>query len=124
MRSNVFLEFNDPIPLDEWLSFCSENRIEYSPRTVGRNVFYRGDTQITFGESPGESIELPRLPSGELDFGQAKPPDRAARIIVSTYWMGNLEGVADVAKRILSHWPGSVLESSPELASRLSAGGH
>lgn len=105
MSSAVYIEFETPISLKDWQSFCLQNSIEYSPKTVGRNVFYFGDTEIHFGESSSE--KLPLLSNGEIDFQAASPKETANKIVVSTYWMGNLEGVALVAKKILSSWNGS-----------------
>ena len=105
MSSAVYIELETQINLKDWKSFCSQNSIEYSPNTVGMNVFYFGDTEIHFGESSSE--KLPLLPSGEIDFQSAHPKETANKIVVSTYWMGNLEGVALVAKKILSRWSGS-----------------
>lgn len=105
MSSAIYIELNNPINLKDWQSFCMDNAIKYSPNTVGRNVFYFGDTEIHFGESSYE--KLPLLPNGEIDFQAARPKETANKIVVSTYWMGNLENVALVAKKILSRWNGS-----------------
>lgn len=97
MSSAVYLELETQIDRDQWAEFCRTHGIRFSPNTVGQNVFYHGDTQITLGPDKGT---LPMI--GErADFDRAEPPHRAKTITVSTYWMGNLLGVADIAHAIL-----------------------
>jgi len=116
MSSAIYLKFAEPVKLAEWLSFCQEHEIIYSPNTVGQNVFYHGGmggTEITFGKSNFK--DLPRLPSGSIDFSKATPCETASKINVSTFFMGSLSGVAKVAKEITARWP-CEFECDPELA--------
>ena len=76
-RSAVYIHADAPITAPEWETFCAENRIIYSPKTIGGNIYYRGDTEIRFS---------------------------ANHVTVSTYWKGNLLGVASVARAILARW--------------------
>ena len=121
MSSAIYLKFDTPIQLTDWMSFCATSGIEHNPRVVGQNVFYkygdtsyRDDVEIHFGNPIPDA---PRLQSGSLDLARVSPEPEAKEVTVSTYWMGNLDGVADVAKRILSIWPTHNIECAPELES-------
>lgn len=99
MSSAVYLKFPKAILLKDWEAFCKTLSIEHSPNTVGGNAFYfRGPfgIEIKFGDSDWKQKELP-----------FHPPEQATKITVSTFWMGDLQGVAQVAKWILDRWFGS-----------------
>jgi len=99
MSSAVYLKFKKAVPLADWEKFCEAQKIEHSPNTVGGNAFYYNGLfgiQIMFGDSDFSQKELP-----------FHPPQAAAKITVSTFWMGDLDGVAKVAKWILQRWYGS-----------------
>lgn len=117
MSSMSELKFKEPITLKEWKKFCSDFGIRYSPNTVGRNTFYNGDTEICFGECNWE--ELPKTPTGQLDFSKATPFDEAKKITVSTYFCGNLEGVVQVINWIKKEFKGRI--SSQYHASEIKA---
>ncbi len=104
MSSAIFINFTQPINLEDWMEFCKQYSIKYSPNTVGQNVFYRGNTEIQFGKRILE--EHPKKVNGEIDFGKTIPRLEATRIVISTYWMGELEGVAETATLILGKWRG------------------
>lgn len=112
MSSAVSIHLVRPVSLKSWRKFCDENFILYSPNTIGQNVFYFDDVEIHFGEQ--NLVDLPRLQDGSINFDAANPPESAKQIRVSTYWMGNLSGVAMIANKILYRWKGS-LESDPEI---------
>lgn len=113
MSSAVYLFFTPPIPLEDWVVFCNEQDITYSPQTVGRNVFYAGDVEISFGDQ--NLAPLPQLPDGRLDFSAASPGSLASEITVSTFWMGKaIPDVARIAKLILGRWSGT-MQCDPEL---------
>ena len=113
MSSAVYISFEKPISLQEWQEFCNENVIRYNPNTIGHNVFYYDDIEIHFGNPV--YYELPKLENGMPDFNKASPENEATKIVVSTYWMGNLEGVAEITKRILSKWKSKYIDSDPEM---------
>lgn len=94
MSSAITLRFETPIPLAAWQIFCTTHDITYSPHTVGGNYYYQDDIEIQFGES-------------DLHTENATPPSSAEIITVSTYYLGNLQGVATMAKTIIAQWPGS-----------------
>lgn len=105
MSSAINLSLRDPVSAADWLAFCEEHGIEYSPHTVGRNVFYSGGfggVEIHFGEPSWD--DLPRLPDDAIDFSAARPPNQASDIRVSTFHMGNTAAVADVARKIARRW--------------------
>lgn len=112
MSSAVNIDLVRPVSLASWQKFCAKNSILYSPNTVGQNVFYFDDVEIHFGEQ--NPVDLPRLQDGSINFDAASPQESAKEIRVSTYWMGNLSGVAMIANKILSRWKGS-FESDPEI---------
>jgi len=99
MSSDIHLSFEKPIPLVEWNWFCSINGIEYSPQTVGQNVFYyggHGGVEVEFGES--------MLASGQCDFSKATPFPEATHIVVKTFFMRDLDSVALVAGKVLKRF--------------------
>lgn len=99
MSSAIYLKFRKAIPLADWEAFCKSLEIEYSPNTIGGNAFYFNGNfgiQIMFGEHDFTQKNLP-----------FHPPQEAAKITVSTFFMGDLKGVAKVAKWILQRWYGS-----------------
>lgn len=101
----------DPIPASEWLEFCAQHAIRYSPNTVGQNVFYADDVEITFGEYG----TISKSPDGRPDFSTARPPDGAYDVTVSTFYDGNLEGVARMAALIWHRWGRATLDAAPEI---------
>lgn len=84
MSYSRFFKSKTPISLDEWKSFCDEADIRYSPNTIGRNVFYSGDTEICFGRPLYD--DLPKDDRGRLRFDLATPRQEATEISVSTSW--------------------------------------
>lgn len=95
MSSTVYLKFDVPIKKEEFLKFCTKNKIEYSPETIGGNVFYyegfKG-VEISFGKS------------GKIT------PNEAHKITVSTFHIsvgGKMAPVAQIAKDILARFPGT-----------------
>lgn len=97
MSSAVHLTFIFPIPLERWHEFCAGHDISYSPMTVGKNVYYRGDVEITFGSSDND-----------------KEPEGADEINVSTYYDGDLRAVAAVVRLICLSWNPSKIDPDPE----------
>lgn len=88
MSSAVYITCPEPISLEDWDKFCKKHHIEYSPQTVGRNVYYCGQVQVQFGE---------------MSFKRDEPPETASKITVSTFHCslgGNLESVAHIANLI------------------------
>jgi hypothetical protein len=115
MSSAVTFKFERPVSVDDWTDFAAKNGIGYSPNTVGQNVFYGGTdrvVEIAFGES--NRNELPSLPNGMLNFDAARPPSEASKLRVSTFHMGDLEAVAQVANAVRERFGGEVA-SDPEL---------
>jgi hypothetical protein len=103
MSSAIYLKFKEPITLSDWEAFCTSREIEYSPATVGGNVFYRRDVEIHFGD-PSYKTYIPPF----------RPPREAKEICVSTFWMGDLEAVTKAARAILERWTG-IWGADPEL---------
>jgi len=91
MSSAATLTF-DPdtigVPADQWESFCQEHRIEYSPRTVGGNVYYAGDVEVHYAEH---------------------------KLRFSTYWMGR--SIPEVARLAMIAWQrwGGEISADPEV---------
>ena len=116
MSSAAYLTINrqdyDPIPVSEWLEFCERHAIRYSPNTVGQNVFYADDVEITFGGPTQGAIERA---NGRPDFATAKPPSSAYDVWVSTFSGGNLHGVARMAALIWLQWGRASLDADPEI---------
>lgn len=103
MSSAITIRFKQPVDRADWLVFCQQHSIVYSPRTIGRNVFYKGGVQISFGHEIYS--ELPC---------DTTPVEYADEIIVSTYWMGDLEAVVSVGLTIMRQWK-AVGYRDPEL---------
>lgn len=92
MSSAVYIDPKKPIKLEDWLEFCKEHSIEYSPNTIGRNVFYwkgLGGVQIVFGK---------------VEFENNTPPTTASKIIVSSFFGQNLLEIAQVFSYIAKRW--------------------
>lgn len=115
MSSAAYLTMDqdDPISISEWLAFCEKHGIIYRPNVIGRNVFQSDDIQVSFGVP--KSYPLPTLPSGQFDFSKAEPPFEATRITVSTFYGGNLEGVARIAALIWEKWDSIQVSADPEI---------
>jgi hypothetical protein len=112
MSSAVTIYPEKPVPRAEWNGWCAFVGIHYSPNTIGRNVSYLDQVQITFGEPSYDP--LPELPGGKLDFSKAEPPESAVEIHVSSYFMSNLAEVAAVAGAVLKRFGGR-WSADPEL---------
>ncbi len=113
MSSAVYIAAKQPISREEWLEFCKERSIEYSPNTVGQNIFYGGDSrqvEISFG-----SCGTVQTVNGVSDFSTATPPESAAKVVVSSYIMSNLLDIARIADAIIRRWD-CECECDPELA--------
>lgn len=91
MSSAVYITLEENIDLQEWQNYCVLAGIDYSPNTIGGNVYYYKDVEIHFA-----------------------PPE----ITVSTYWMGDLDSVARVAKKLIERFKGTY-SCDPELESRM-----
>lgn len=106
MSSAVYLYFDQAVPVEPWLKFCEEEKIEHSSNTIGGNYFYfggKGAVELQFGQGSHKQ---------SLPF---RPPAEASRIMVSTFWMGPaVPEVAAMARKILSRFPGR-FETDPEL---------
>jgi hypothetical protein len=96
MSHAAYFDFDEPVTLGDWSAFCQEHAIEYSPNTVGQNVFYAGDIEVHFG-GYDEQGSLEYNVSGSPKWETAKPPEKATHITVSTFWGGNIRGVAGLA---------------------------
>ena len=114
MSSSVYLKSPRAISLAKWQTFCNKNGIVYSPNTIGRNVFYKGQVEITFGEP--NFTKLPELESGSLDFSRATPGTSALEITVSSFFMSNLAEIAEVVGLIANQFPGMAWQAAPELS--------
>ena len=118
LSSAVYIEFDDQegVLQGKFLEFCSSHDIEYSPQTIGGNVFYyggHGGVEVTFGEASYE--ELPALPNGCLDFSAATPPEYAERVRFSTFHMGReIPCMAELARAFWIEFGGAV-SCDPEL---------
>lgn len=88
MSSAISIELLAPINVFQWRDFCQANGIHHNPQVVDGNVYYRDDVQICF---------------------------EPQSIIVSTYWLGNICGVADVALDIMRRWRVTQIYPAPEL---------
>jgi hypothetical protein len=102
MSSSIYLNTSKPITLKDWQEFCDKNGIVYSPNTIGHNIFYKKQVEITFGESNHK--ELPKLENGMLDFSKSTPCESAAQISVSSFFMSNLDETVAVAKAITNYF--------------------
>jgi hypothetical protein len=138
MSSAVHLRFEKQIDRKDWAAFCKEQKVFYSPNTVGGNTFYRfgfGGVEIHFGEAdygeapltedglpPQTMFETDALPSpyppqpgpGKYNFAARLPPEKAKNITVSSFHGQNLDKIADTAQRIINTFGGK-WKADPEL---------
>lgn len=110
MSSNIFIKFKDVVPLADWLEFCRQHDIEYSPNTVGQETFYKGSSQLSV--RPYGTLSSDR--DGRPKWETARPPEMITHLDASTYFAGDLESLAEVAEAVITAFPCSV-EYSPEL---------
>ena len=109
MSSAAYIQFKTPVQIADWDAFCADNKIDYSPCTVGWNVYYfhyfhgMGGVEITFGEG--------NFRRGAV---QSKPTE-GKKVTVSSFFGKNLSSIATVVKLILSRWPDSTWTSDPEV---------
>lgn len=91
MSSAAYLEWDpeEGVHADDWRDFCDRHGIEWSPRTVGRNVFYAGSVEVSFGKAVYDDPPL-------------VPPDYAERITFSTFHGG--EAMPEVARLAFACW--------------------
>lgn len=90
MSSVVYLEPNHPISRKSFDEFASKNEIEFSPDTIGGNVYYYGG-----------------LGGVEISFEERS-------ITVSSFFCENLLSIAFIAKKILDRF-NCTYNCSPEL---------
>jgi hypothetical protein len=112
VSSAVYIAFEEPVPVGAWLDFCKRNGVVFSPRTIGRNAFYKGEVEVHFGDA--SYADPPRLPDGRFDFDAVEPPASATTLTVESYWHTNLPEIADLARRVVSEFP-STWSADPEL---------
>jgi hypothetical protein len=77
------------VSINEWQEFCKEHQIEHSPHTMGGNVYYAGDVEISYDKH---------------------------WVRFSTYWGG--AAIPDVARLAMIAWRrwGGNLSADPEVA--------
>ena len=105
MSSSVHLFFDDFVTLKDWHIFCPKYDIQYSPKTLGQNVFYYGGigiVEITFGAPNYE--ELPMFGDMVL-FSAASPKPEAIHITVSSFADSNFDKIDYITKKIIETWP-------------------
>lgn len=95
MSSRIYLAFKSPVTIDVWMKFCNENDIVFSPNTVGQNVFYLDQVEITLGGGG----KLPKLENGSYDFDKATPPEQFTDATFSSYQGRNLSDIGDLFKK-------------------------
>ena len=95
MSSAAYLSFIKPISHSDWLNFCKKEDIEYSPNTVGWNVYYDSPNHC------GVEIKF-----GKTDFNNKQHPEFAEEITVSSFYGRNLERIAEITTKILSKFNG------------------
>lgn len=110
MSSSVTLIFSNEIPLDDWVEFCREFEIGYSPNTIGQSTFYGGSTEITL--SPDGTVDKDE--KGRPIWETARPPKSITKAYVSTYLYGDLGSVGRVINEIASRFP-CTASGAPEL---------
>lgn len=116
MSSSVNISYSQPITQSSWMAFCRSHDIEFSPRTVGQNVFYRGGlggVEIWFG--PACHKEVPQKPDGSHDWDAVEPPRLALEIVVKSFYQRNLPLIAETTKDIQKDLGGSISSYDPEL---------
>ena len=117
MSSSATIKLARSVPLAEWETFCAEQHIRYSPNTVGQNVYYCGQVEITFGPQNGS---LERDPQRDLPlWSPARPPTTGNVIEVSTFFLGpEIRQVARLALAIRDRWNGQ-LRADPEIEAQI-----
>lgn len=120
MSSAITMEFEPSVSLGEWKIFCKENGLIYAPRVIGQNAFYKDDIQVLFGRANFDA--LPASEKG-IDFTKAEPYGTAEEIVVSTYWMGNLRGVSELASVIAIEFKPKYTHTDMELRDMLNMNG-
>ncbi len=110
MSSAVYISFKETIQITDFLIFCEQHGIEFSPNTVCQNCFYKKGVQVVVD---GIGV-LPQKENGQRDFDNAKPPKEFDCITVSSYHGSNLDGIAELATLMLFQWHGRY-ECDPEL---------
>jgi hypothetical protein len=98
------------------MKFCRDYNIEYSPKTIGQNVFYRGGlggVQISFGSASYK--EVPLKEDGTHNWDAVLPPQFAREIIVQSFYQRNLASIAETFKDIQREIGGSGSKCDPEL---------
>ena len=79
------------VPADQWESFCKENRIEHSPQTVGGNVYYAGEVEVTY--------EQHRLTFSTFYQGNASPEVSRLALIAWQRWGGEISADQEIRRR-------------------------
>ncbi len=134
MSSAAYLEFSTPITAEQWAKFCQDHDVEFSPNTVGHNVFYwkgLGGVEIKFGEfHVCEKRELGPFPMfnfvqyppimGSNIHRWVSPPATAKRITVSSFHGSNLTKIAQIASDIIEAFNG-IWTADPEVTEHLAA---
>ena len=122
MSSSAYLAFDEGagIGSDDWRVFCERHEITYSPNTVGRNTFYAGAVEITFGEA--NYGPEPRDEHGRIIWDAVSPPAYAERITFSTFFGG--AAMPQVASLALAFWRefGGELQAAPEIRAQAAFG--
>lgn len=102
MSSGATIEF-DPmetrVESDEWIEFCAEHGIAYSPNTVGGNIYYAGG-------HAGVEIEFDPRRLRFSTFHMGKACDEVARITLLAWlrWGGDLSADPEI-RALISRRP-------------------
>jgi hypothetical protein len=100
MGSAVVFRFaeDEGVEGERWASFCAAHSIVHSPATIGGNIFYAGEVEVTFGEHSYGSI-----------------PEYAEYVSFSTYFLGS--AMPEAVTLALAFWLefGGAMDADPEL---------
>jgi hypothetical protein len=116
MSSAATLSFDEgeEIELEAWTAFAAKHELTYDPHVVGQETYKhaRLPIQVYFGQA---GYQPKPDPNGRIDWSACRPPEKARRIVFSTFWMD--AALKDVAEMAIAAWRelGGTLDADPEI---------
>lgn len=107
MSPTISIMFENNISLNQWMNFCQDNDITFSPMSFGQNIFHRKGIEITLNK-PGT---LPLMADNEANYSFAKPPELFNGLLINLSFSSDVSLMVDIFDSITGKFGGNYTTS-------------